>query len=143
MAIIKKTVYINAPVEKVFNFLIKSENLPEIWPSMVNVSNIKGSPSDQLSFDWEYKMAGIHFNGHSQSKDVIINKHVVMENDKGIPSTFTWDYHDEGGKTKLDLQVDYTFPKSVVNKLAENVVAKLNEHEAETLLDNLKTCMEN
>ena len=142
MAKIHKVVDIHAPVEKVFNFMIHPENLPEIWPSMVEVSHVQSQPDGRHSFDWVYKMAGIKFTGHGESNDLKTNQHVTTVNQSGIPSRFEWEYKKANGGTELVLDVEYTVPLPVVNKLAETIVVKLNEHEAEVMLANLKSRME-
>ena len=47
MATVKKSIKINAPVEKVFEYLTP-ENLPEIWPSLVEVKNVKNYPTEAI-----------------------------------------------------------------------------------------------
>ncbi len=47
-----------------------------------------------------------------------------------------------GGGTRVSVSVDYTIPGAVLGKLAEPIVHKMNEHEAETVLANLKARME-
>ena len=48
MATVKSSIVINAPVEKVFEYANKPENLPEIWPSMMEVKNIKNYPTEAI-----------------------------------------------------------------------------------------------
>jgi len=138
----KKQIHINAPVEKVFDFSVEPENLPEIWPSLIKVDNIERSPTAGHSWDWQYKMAGMTFNGHSNTTEFVPNKRVVTENKEGIPSIFNWEYSAEDGGTTLDVTVEYTVPVPVLGKLAERIVVKMNENEMDTLLANLKTVME-
>jgi uncharacterized protein YndB with AHSA1/START domain len=62
-----KSVYINAPVEKVFAYLEDPSNLPEVWPSMVEVRNIKDEADGKKNYEWTYKMAGVNINGFSET----------------------------------------------------------------------------
>jgi hypothetical protein len=39
-------------------------------------------------------------------------------------------------------EVEYTIPISVLGKLAEMIVVKMNEHEGDTIMANLKSRME-
>ncbi|GMV15913.1 MAG: hypothetical protein AMXMBFR56_41370 [Polyangiaceae bacterium] len=142
MAKIRKSISIRAPLNQVYDFMTQPENLLEIWPSMVEVSHVVRSADGSHSFDWVYKMGGIHFKGHAATSEVIQNQRVVVKNDKGIPSTFFWAYSGENGNTKLILDVDYTLPSRLLDKLAEPFLTKINEREAETLLENLKNRME-
>jgi len=44
MAKSEKTITINAPVEKVFSYIEGGTNLPEIWPSLVEVTDVQRLP---------------------------------------------------------------------------------------------------
>ncbi|MDI6696331.1 MAG: SRPBCC family protein [Anaerolineales bacterium] len=142
MAKIEKSIFINAPVEKVFAFMAKPENLPEIWPSLQEVRNAQPLPNGGYSYDWSYKMAGLRFDGHAEWSEFIQNQRIVDKNESGIPSTFTWIYQPEDGGTRVSVSVDYTIPGAALGKLAEPIVHKMNEQEAETVLVNLKARME-
>ena len=139
----KRDLHIDAPVEKVFDFISKPEHMPEIWPSMIRVDNVKDAEvKGGLDYDWDYKMAGIEFHGRTHTLEFEPYKHVVIENKEGIPSRFVWDYRAENGGTHLDLEVEYTIPMPVLGKLAEKVVLKINENEIDALLSNLKAAVE-
>jgi uncharacterized membrane protein len=129
MAKLEKSVTIKAPVKKVFDFMADPKNLPEVWPSMIEVKDVQPSPTGGYNFSWTYKMAGMRFEGASETTEFIANKHNVTESKKGIQSKFTWNYKPEAGGTKLTVQVEYTVPIPLLGKLAEAFIIKQNEHE--------------
>jgi uncharacterized protein YndB with AHSA1/START domain len=139
---LSKTIEINAPVERVYEFITLPTNLPTIWPSMVGVTNLERKADGSYAFDWTYKMAGLHFHGRSNPIEVKPNRLVVMRNDEGIKSTFYWRYEANGVGTRLTLDVEYEMPTPVLGKIAEVVVAKMNEHELDHLMTNAKTAIE-
>lgn len=141
MARIEKSIKINAPVEKVFEFAIP-ENLPEIWPSLVEVSNVKELPNGGYRWDFVYKMAGMRFDGSSKHTEFVLNDRTVSETTGGIEATITWLYQSEDGGTKLTTIADYKIPVPLLGKLAESFIVKFNENESETILANLKARME-
>ena len=139
---VKGSILINAPVEKVFAFMDDPCNLPEIWPSMIE-TRVKGpSPAGGQDFEWEYKMAGLRIKGESEVIERIPDRKVVTHSKKGIETTFVWSYEPEDGGTRLTVEAEYNIPIPLVGKLAENVIVKQNEREADILLENLKTRME-
>ena len=142
MAKITKSVTINAPVEKVYAFMSEPTNLPEIWPSMVEVKDVQPSPAGGYNFSWVYKMAGVRFDGASETTEAIPNQRVVTKSTKGIESTFVWMYEPEDGGTKLTVETEYTVPIPLLGKLAEAFIVKQNQHEADVMLANLKARME-
>jgi uncharacterized membrane protein len=143
MAMLKKTISINAPVEKVYAYMADPTNLPEIWPSMVEVKDVKKTPDGAVStYNWVYKMAGMRFEGASETTEAVANQRVVVKNATGIPSTFVWTYQPEDGGTKCTMQVEYTIPVPLLGRLAEAFIVKQNEHEGDVMLANLKARME-
>jgi uncharacterized membrane protein len=142
MAKISKTVEIAAPPERVFAFMTDPNNLPEIWPSMVEVSGVRSGADGSHSFDWVYKMAGVKIRGHADATVTEPRRRVHVENESGIPSTFEYLYEGSGNHTRFTMQVEYTIPGQVLGKLAEPIVRRINEHEADVLLQNLKARME-
>lgn len=142
MAKIHKSIKINVPVEKVYAFMDDPKHLPEVWPSMVEVKNVTPAANGGANFGWTYKMAGVHFEGASETTEHDLNKHTQTKSVKGIQSTFDWDYKAENGGTQLELDVEYNVPTPLIGKLAETFIAKQNEHEAEIMLANLKDRLE-
>jgi len=138
MAKIKRTININAPVAKVFDYVDDANNFPEFWPSMVEVKDVKKGES----FRWVYKMAGMKFEGASKVIESIANERHGTKSSSGIPNTFMWTYQPDQGGTKLTLEIEYTVPVPLLGKLAEAFIVKMNEREADTMLANLKTRME-
>ena len=105
MVKLQKTITINAPVEKVFAFMNDPHNLPEIWPSMIEIKDVKPNPNGGYDFGWVYKMAGVHFDGASETTEFVSNKRNATKSTKGIESKFIWDYETEGDNTKLTVEV--------------------------------------
>ena len=139
---IVKTTTIQAPVTDVWTYLNDPMNLLEIWPSMHQIENVKVDAEGRQAYDWTYRMAGIPFHGHSETIDLQPERLFVMRSESGIPNTFRWSFEDVGGKTKLTVEVDYDIPGKLVQRLAEPFVRRVNEKDAETLLENLKARLE-
>ena len=142
MATVKKSIAISAPVEKVFEYINVPSNLTEIWPSMVEAKDVQRLPNGGNRFRWVYKMAGMSFEGISEDTDVVPNKRIVSKTEGGIESKITWITQPEDGGTNVTFEGEYTVPIPLLGKLAEAFIVKLNEHEAEAILANLKARME-
>ena len=142
MAKLDRTVTIDAPIEKVFQFVEDPSNFPEVWPSMIEVKDVERLPSGGRTFSWVYKMAGVKLEGTSETVEYEENRMVVSETKGGIQSRFVWSFTPEGDGTTLHVDMEYTIPVPVVGKLAESVVVKMNEREASALVSNIKDRME-
>ncbi len=142
MAKLDREVMINAPVEEVFQFVATPENFPEVWPSMVEVTNVEALPGGGHRFSWVYKMAGVKLNGESETVEYEENSRMVSETKGGIQSRFVWTFSAEGDGTRLNVDIEYTVPVPVAGKLAESVIVKMNDREATTLVSNIKDRLE-
>jgi uncharacterized membrane protein len=139
MPTIRKSIAIRAPVDQVFDYVGDPRNLPEIWPSLVEVRNVEPHP-DGSSFDWDYKLLGMRIHGHSDPVELVRNARQVTRSVTGIPNTFRWIYGCRGDETEVTLEVDYEVP--VLGRLASGIVGRVNEREAQIMLANLKRRME-
>lgn len=142
MAKIRKSISIRAPLEDVYEFMTRPENLPEIWPGLFEVSHVRRGPDGAHSYDWVHKMGGVLFKGHAETLDVTPKQRVVIKNEKGITSTTLWAFSSDNGCTKVGLDVDYVPPEKLLEKFPEPFLHRINEREAEMLLENLKNRLE-
>jgi len=140
---IKRTAFIEAPPAKIFGYLMDPRNLPEIWPSMVEVSNVKTKPDGTTQGnDFTYKMAGVKFHGHTEFADVQRDRIIVWKSEGGIKSTIRWSFEPHGKGTDITDEVEYELPANLLTRLAAPFLRKLNEHEADACVSNLKERME-
>ncbi len=142
MAKVTKSITINAPVEKVFNYATDQTNMPEIWPSMIENKVLERLPNGGTKSEYVYKMAGMRFEGISVDTEFIPNQRTVSKTEGGVESEITWEYQSEGEATKVTFGAEYTVPIPLLGKLAEAFIVKQNENEAEVILANLKARME-
>jgi uncharacterized protein YndB with AHSA1/START domain len=139
---IEKSIVIEAPVNEVFTYLTQPLHLPEIWPSMVEVKDVETMPKGGHHYHWVYKMAGMRFEGESETLEFEPDRHFVSKTTGQIPATFDYKFTPENGGTRVDVKTEYEAPSKVLAKLAEPFVRKLNEREADVFLANLKDRLE-
>ena len=142
MAKLEKTITIKAPVEKVFNYIDDSTNLPEIWPSLVEVTDVQPLPNGGHTIRWVYKMAGMRFKGTSEITEYVPNQRMVSKSKVGVESTQTWTFQPAADGTKVIFGVEYTVPIPLLGKLAEAFIVRMNDREGDLTLANLKARME-
>ena len=109
---------------------------------MVEAKDVQRLPNGGNRFRWVYKMAGMSFEGISEDIDIVPNRQIVSKTEGGIESKITWITQPEDGGAKVTFEGEYTVPIPLLGKLAEAFIVKLNEHEAEAILANLKSRME-
>lgn len=141
---IEKSISIEAPVEKVFAYINDPTNLPEVWPSMVEVNEVNLVPEGVgSSYQWVYKMAGIRFKGTTEVIEYVANQWIIVKDKGGIEATRSVTVQPEYGGTKYTALVEYTVPIPLLGKLAEAFIRRQNENEMDMFLSNLKARLEN
>jgi hypothetical protein len=142
MATISRSTTIHARIDDVFSFLEDKAPFPEFLPKMIEVSETRDLPNRGKHHHWTRKMAGLRYEGARGQFEAVPNKKLVSENETGTGSTITWLMEGHGDNTDVTFQADYKISVPALGGLAEKVVLKLNGHEAETMLANLKTLIE-
>ena len=141
---IKRSITINAPVKKVFDYIADPVPSPEWLPGMVEIKDvIRTEDGVGSAHNWVYKMAGVRFEGKSITDEFVQNKKIVVRSESSIKTLWSWNFEPLIDGTKIDLSVEYTIPMPVLGKLAEAIVLKQNEREADLALANIKAKMEN
>ncbi len=139
-----KNVTIAAPPEKVFDVVDDTANLPEVWRNLSNIRNLKRLPNGGHSFQFDYTMAGVRIEGSSIDLEHARPHRIVTRTTGGIVSTLTWEFRptSEGAETDLVLEAEYEAPVPVIGRLAEIIVAKVNETDIVYVLNYLKLKLE-
>jgi uncharacterized membrane protein len=138
MPSVTKEVFIEAPIEEIFNFVNKPGNLPQIWPSLVEIKDEKLLANGGYSFSWKYQMFGIPLSGKGQCVDLVLKAWLVSKTTGSVESTHTWTFRVKENKTRVTLTVYYQLPSQFLNRIADNVLVHKNEKEAEMILENLR-----
>ncbi len=142
MVTLSRSITIRARVDEVFRFLEDKAPFPEFWPNMIEVSEIRDLPNEDKHYHWTQKMAGLRFEGVGSRFESILNKKLVSKAETDTGSTITWLMEAHSGATDVTFQADYMITVPALGGLAEKVVVKLNERQADTMLADLKTLIE-
>ena len=138
MVTIGEAITVFAPAERVFNYLCEPNNLPEIWPSLIEITDIQSLPDGRYSCRWKYKMAGRLFEGTAEYTEMIPNKSIVFEARGGIKAVLTCKLRTRANRTRVTITIEYSIPVPLLGKLAEALVAKMNEQEMVLVMSNLR-----
>ncbi len=87
-------------------------------------------------------MVGVPLQGESTVTEHVHNERRVMQSKGGIVSTWDFNLESQDDGTKFTLDIEYTIPVPVLGKLAEKLVLKRNEREADLAMVNLKDNLE-
>ncbi len=137
-----RKLFVNAAPSKIYGYLNDPRHMLEIWPSMVEETNVEMQPDGRHSFDWVYKMAGMKFHGHCDTIQLERDRVRVDRNASGIPSTFRWRFEPSGPGTDVTLEIEYEVPGKLLGLLAGPVLKRMNDRDGNTLIENLRERME-
>ena len=140
IAKMERTIIINAPVEKIFAYINDPMKNLEWSPGMVEVKDVTWQ-EEEKRFRWTYKMAGILLHGETTDK-IVPNERIVSQTKGGAVSTWTWTFEPHDDETKLNVVIEYTVPIPVLGKVAEALVLRHNERDADQAMANIKDRME-
>jgi len=141
MAKVERSININAPVEKVFAYIADPINELESIPGVTDIRDVTGQGVGQRCV-WTYKMMGISLEGESEVTEYIPNERYVVKSKGGIVSTWTFTVRTEADGTRLNVAVEYTIPVPVLGKVAERLVLRQSEREADLAMANIKERLE-
>ena len=141
MPTLHKTITVDAPVEKVFQYMAEPKHLPEIWPSLYEVKEVVTLPKGGHKFAWFYNMAGKRVEGTTETSEWYPNERFIDKTKGDIEATFAWKFFPENGYTKIELEAEYMPPKFFPKEELPFVMRR-NEFEADLILENLKARFE-
>lgn len=150
MAELDKTIKINAPVDKVFNFIIKPESWKEIYPKITEIKEIESLPGGGYRYFCKLNMfAGIQCEAETENTNVVANQRLEYKSRcgiSGIKNIGTYDevlsFDSENGTTKLTYHASNEVPVPIIHGLIESFIMKMSERMIDKCLSNLKVKME-
>ena len=141
MARIDKEIILEVPLEKVFGYISEPRNLPEIWPSLMEVTDVQSLPNGGYSARWVYKMVGMRFEGTAENTTVSPNRLIIIETKGGIGSTITWTFRsleNMENAIRVTFAIEYTIPVPILGKFAKPIITKINHQEMKLMIANLQ-----
>ena len=142
MIVVDKEVMVDAPIEKVYDYVSDPSNMVKYWPSVMETKDLKPLPNGGYRARWVYKMAGIRLKGTGEHTEVVPNQYLVIETKGGVRSKIFWTFRSWEDATKVTLTVEYKMPIPLLAELAEVIVAKMNDREGDLIMANLKVILE-
>ena len=138
---ISQKITINAPVEKVFEYISNPENTLEWWPNVTGLRDMTGSGENQ-SWTFDYKMMGLHFASKAKVTRSRLNTERRVESKGGMEANWDWYFNRVDGGTQLRWVIDYTIPIPVLGKVGELFMIQRNKRVARFAMTSIKRRME-
>lgn len=144
MPAITEKIIINAPPEKVFRFIINTDNWTEYVTSLTDITDLSSPAMEPgTTFKWEYRMLGVKLNGVGRVTENVANRSFGMKMEGSIPLAEHYTLAPVDGGTEMTVSLEYEIPNRVLERIANTrLVEKLNRREAENVLAKVKLLCE-
>jgi carbon monoxide dehydrogenase subunit G len=139
MSEIHKSVTIDAPADKVYEFVDNPENFSKYVPNVERVVDIKrseGRVGD--SFRVIYKVMGVTFDEKFTVTEHQPPRKAGSRFEGGMRGTFDWSFETQGQQTKTSVDVRYELAGGALGKAIDALVLeRTNEKTIGDMLQNM------
>lgn len=144
MVNVSRKVMINAPLEKVFQFITSPDNWTKYVTSLVDVRDVSSKAAEKgATFTWQYRMFGMNFGGKGTITENVKNVKFGMKMEGGFPIAETYHFAAVNGGTELEVEIQYDMPGKIMSVVSKSsVVEKMNMKEADGVLEKIKILCE-
>lgn len=142
MISVSEDILIDAPVERVYEYMDDPHNHAEVTPSITDVRNVKHLENGGKRLEHTYTMAGVGVDGELEEVEHIEDDLMRFEMGGELEGEIELTFEREEGGTRLTYTAEYGVPTKVLEKLVEPFVRRYNERELATTLENVKTRLE-
>ena len=144
MATIHKAIDIDAPAERVFEMLTDPKRILDYAPGVISVEDIRQTEQHLGdSFRATYSVLGVHFPMTFTATEYEQPTRLTTRFEGGMKGTWSWLLEPRGTSTHLTTSMEYEMAGGMLGKAMNAVlVERMNEKNAERLLENLKLVSE-
>ncbi len=144
MAKLTRSIEIDAPVEKVFDFAMDVGKLWTSWPEEVAVRDVELAPDGVGTSAVVFThLFAIHMEGKVEYVEVVPNERIVAKaHFFGESPTWVYTFEPIDGGTKLTAEGEWNVKFPAVGKSLEGMMVKSHDKGLESLLDTVKARVE-
>lgn len=139
----KRSVHIDAPVEKVFEYVKEPEHFYAAFPGQAAPAEIEVTRSEGAGVgtrsEWRGSMLGFHVHGVMTREEFVPNQRIVDRSSTGPLWTLTVEPDQTG--TTLALEFDYTSKVPLMDKVVDRVSWK-GDRDLDAMLGTIKDGIE-
>lgn len=143
---IRKSTLINVPPAKIWPIVSNVENIAKISPAVAEAKiTSDGAHGVGTTFDLTIDMAGLKIKGSNEVTVYENDLRVAWKSTKGLENSGEIRLIPRGDGTNVSFTVEYTVPGgALMGNLADKLgLEKMNEDNAQGMLDELKRTLEN
>lgn len=141
---IEKSIVVDAPVEKVFAYVVDPARSPEYQPGTDEVKDIQRLPDGRYTYKAVSKFLGLHVDYEDEQVEVVPNERIVEKfHGTGMDGISTQRFERlEGNKTRVSLVGETTIHAGPLAKFGESFFSKYFDHGIEMAMEAAKAHLE-
>ena len=139
---LERTAHIDAPVQRVFDYLNDPHHLETIWPQTVNIVSVEMLYGGRFTFEWIRKIFDVHFEGRGECSHSLPKDAVTYKITGGLECVIKWLLMPVDSGTEVSLQVIYTAPRPLLRHHSLTAVVRQIERDSDQMLARLKAAFE-
>ena len=104
----KRSIHIEAPVEKVFDFCKDPRNVLDVTAAPFAVKDVKLTEEGVGTYySWASKTPGLRFEGFDVYTEFVPNQRITDRSSSGLPGDWTFSFEPEGSGMQLTAEVHH------------------------------------
>jgi len=144
MSHVRRSDVVKADIEKCFDYIAEPGLAPLFLSSLYSITPIDVEPKGEGNrWGFEYDLFGVALRGESVCTVYDRPNRYVWEAVSGVETKWTYTFEKVEGGTAVELDVEYQLADTMLGKIADlAVIERLNEHEADAAVKNLRVILE-
>lgn len=145
MANVSASATIKASVQEVYDFAATPSRTPMFVPNLSENTELSTETTEVgQTWTWRYNLLGIDLSGKGETTVADAPNKWQLKTTGDAETCWTYTYEADGDGTKVTIDVDYELPAGVLSKVnkAQAILDSIQQKTAESVLENLKTILE-
>ena len=140
---VSKAVTVSRSPAEVIEYIADVTNHPAFIGPLKSVSDLSGDPRKPgTSWTWVFVMSGVEISGSAETIRYEPSRLFSYRTTSGALSTFEYTAVAQGDGTRVQINVSYEMPDTVLGKVQAPVVERLNDLDGQRAVDNLKVILD-
>lgn len=109
MSRIEKRVLVNCSIERLFTYVPEIDQLPELWPGLLEVGEVQRLPLGGVMARWLYKTTGVLFEELDERCEPLVDRDGSLTRLGNVGCAMKWNFQSNTYTPSIMLSGDYTY----------------------------------
>jgi hypothetical protein len=134
-----RSIYVDAPVEQVREYLRTPASVVEWWPDCDEVHDVEQRSDGHVGFKWTDKPAGVVCHGETDETAQGSGEDILMRLSGDLCGDMSWRVQGENGGALVTFRSDYDLPvRSLIPYLSPVRLLRFQQDEADAIAAKIR-----